>query len=95
MGYADEAGLDSLLSLIDHEHPRVRAAAEEMIGNLNKEEGEIVVVEGGFKPIAELLRYKNHQAQRDTLWTLATLAGNSGTCELPLAASVTFYAFTD
>jgi hypothetical protein len=70
--------LDSLLSLMDHEHPRVRASAEEMIGNLSKEEGEIVVVEGGFKPIAELLRYKNHQAQRDTLWTLATLAGNSG-----------------
>lgn len=66
------------MSLIEHEHPRVRACAEEMIGNLSKDEGEIVVSEGGYTPIAELLRYKNHQAQRDTLWTLAILAGNSG-----------------
>jgi len=77
LGYADEAGLDCLLGLIDHEHPRVRACSEEMIGNLEKDDGEIIVGENGFKPIAELLRYKNHQAQRDTLWTLAILAGNS------------------
>ena len=36
-----------------------------------------MVAEGGFKPCAELLRYKNHAAQRDTLWALATLAGNT------------------
>ena len=49
-----------------------------MIGNLDKDDGEIVVIEGGYKPIAELLRYKNHQAQTDALWTMAILAGNSG-----------------
>ena len=44
-------------------------------------DGEIIVVEGGYKPIAELLRYKNHSAQRDSLWTLATIAGVSEVCD--------------
>ena len=49
-----------------------------MIGNLTKEDGEVVVVDGGFKAISELLTYKNHQAQQESLWTLAMLAGVSG-----------------
>merc|ERR1712137_147282 len=75
--HADEAGLDSLLALLDHEHPRVRACAEDAVSKLSEEEGEIVLIDDGFKSLAELLRYKNHQAQRDTLWSLAILAGNS------------------
>ena len=40
-------------------------------------DGEVVVVDGGYRVCAELLKYKNTSAQRDTLWTLATLAGNT------------------
>ena len=77
LGLADEAGLDGLLSLLDHEHPKIRSLAEDVIGSLISDDGEIIVTNNGFKACTELLRYKNTQAQRDTLWTIATLAGVS------------------
>ena len=52
--WADEAGLESLLDLLDHEHPKIRAMAEEFTSNLRKEKHDI----GGFKPLSEMLKYK-------------------------------------
>ena len=40
-------------------------------------EDEVVIQEGGYAGLKEMLRYKNVEAQRDSLWTLATLAGNT------------------
>jgi hypothetical protein len=37
LGFADEAGLDSLLALLDHEHPKIRSLAEEIIGALESD----------------------------------------------------------
>jgi len=74
---AEEAGLDSLMSLLNHEHVKIRALAEESLNALKKVENEVLMGDGGCKPLAEMLRFKNQQAQRDALWTLAILAGNS------------------
>lgn len=46
-----------------------------MLYALKHDEGEIYVED--FSPIAEVLRFKNMQAQRDGIWTLAIFAGLS------------------
>ena len=75
--WADEAGLESLLDLLDHEHPKIRAMAEEFTSNLRKEGHDINVVDMGFKPLSDMLKYKNLEAQKCALWTISTMAGNN------------------
>ena len=75
--WADESGLESLLDLLDHEHPKIRAMAEEFTANLKKEKHDINVVKGGFSPLSDMLKYKNLEAQKCALWTIGTLAGNN------------------
>eukprot|EP01094_Clydonella_sp_ATCC50884_P006639 TRINITY_DN1585_c0_g1_i7.p1 TRINITY_DN1585_c0_g1~~TRINITY_DN1585_c0_g1_i7.p1 ORF type:complete len:1069 (+),score=466.60 TRINITY_DN1585_c0_g1_i7:129-3209(+) len=74
---ATDAGLDGLVQLLNHEHPKIRALAESVVTELEKQEDEVVIKEGGYKGLKDMLRYKNVEAQRDALWTIATLAGNT------------------
>jgi hypothetical protein len=75
--YADEAGLESLLALLNHDHPKVRTLAEVAVQSLDKVNKEIEMSTAGYNSMAEMLSYKNLQAQTDSLWTFATLAGNN------------------
>lgn len=75
--WADEAGLEALLDLLDHEHPKIRAMAEEFTANLKKTKHDVGVVDGGYAPLSEMLKYKNLDAQKSALWTISTLAGNN------------------
>lgn len=73
--YADEAGLESLLTLLDHQHPTIRADAEAFLASLEKVDNDIGVAGTGFKHLSDMLKYKNLDAQQGALWTISTLAG--------------------
>eukprot|EP01102_Stenamoeba_stenopodia_P004555 TRINITY_DN14855_c0_g1_i2.p1 TRINITY_DN14855_c0_g1~~TRINITY_DN14855_c0_g1_i2.p1 ORF type:complete len:497 (+),score=160.73 TRINITY_DN14855_c0_g1_i2:107-1597(+) len=72
---AEDFGLVPLIELSNHEHISIKGYGEKMLYALKHDEGEIYVED--FSPIAEVLRFKNMQAQRDGIWTLAIFAGLS------------------
>ena len=86
--WADEAGLESLLTLLDHEHPKIRALAEEFTSNLKKTGHDVGVVPGGFKALGEMLKYKNLDSQKSALWTISTLAGNNEATHAGIIADI-------
>merc|ERR1711988_255225 len=79
-----------ITKLLKHKHAKIKGLAESVLLNMHKENGEIVATGGGFKPLRDFLRYKDLEAQKDSLWTLSGLAASSSLNHEELLAEVTW-----
>jgi len=74
--YAEDAGLDELLQLYQHQHPKVVQAAGLVLNKLvhNSEKEVVLVAKEAYKALIELTEIKNDDVRAKATVTLAILA---------------------
>ena len=76
---ADEAGLDGLVVLVNHVHPKISGLAAKTINLLSSNDDDEVVIleEKGFDPLVEMAGYKDDKVVSSAVMTIAMLAEQS------------------
>lgn len=76
---ADDSGLEGLVVLINHEHPKISGLAAKTINLLssNDDDEAVIIEEKGFDPLVEMAGYKDERVQGSSVMTIAMLAEQS------------------
>jgi len=86
---AEDAGLEELLALYKHEHPKVKGLASKVLTQLstNSEDEVVMTSKDGFKPLFELLEVKDDDVRAKATMTLSILAEQADSQEMIIEAA--------